>query len=148
MTNKIKIVCGQCAVINQLPEDRLGVSAICGICKVKLFHGRPVEVNDTALAKHIQHSSLPVLVDFWAPWCGPCKVFAPIFASYASKYAQSACCLKLNTEDNQQAGLTFQIRSIPTLVIFKYGKEIDRISGAMNEAQLVQWVRQAEEKVN
>jgi len=140
MTNKVKLVCSKCAAINQFDQNRPVDSAICGKCKSKLADGSPVDVTDDALARHIKNSDLPVLVDFWAPWCGPCKVFAPTYQSYAAKNAARIRCLKLNTEQQQQAGAKFNIRSIPTLALFKAGKEINRISGALNESQLTQWV--------
>jgi thioredoxin 2 len=140
MTNNIKLVCGQCTTVNQLPEDRLGRTARCGKCKEKLVSGKPVAVAESALTRFIQYSDLPVMVDFWAPWCGPCRIFAPTFQRYAEQNAQTMCCLKINTEEHQQAALKFHIRSIPTLALFENGVEVSRISGVMNDTQLEEWV--------
>jgi len=140
---KVKLVCGHCATINQFDETKDKKEAKCGKCKQNLVTDAPIVVSLAELEKHIQHSAFPVLVDFWAPWCGPCKMFAPTFESYASKTATTVRCLKLNTEEHQQAGAKFNIRSIPTLALFSAGKELNRISGAMNEPQLTEWVNQA-----
>lgn len=142
MSDKIKLVCPDCATVNQFSTERLSDKPKCAQCKNHLMQGAPVVVNNASLSKHIQHSGAPVLVDFWAPWCGPCKSFAPVFVSFARKAEPQIRLLKLDTEANQDAAAKYGIRSIPTLALFKHGKEIARMSGAMNEAQLQQWVNQ------
>jgi len=143
---KIKLVCAQCATINQFDASQPIAEAKCGKCRNNLIVTAPIAANLSALEKHIKHSALPVLVDFWAPWCGPCKSFAPTFEAFAENYSTAIRCLKVDTETEQQAGMKFNIRSIPTLAVYKNGVEVDRISGAMNMQQLSGWVQQATSK--
>ena len=142
MSQKVKLVCRHCAAINQLPEDRLGDGGKCGKCGQSLIGPKPIAASSVSLNKHIANSGLPVLVDFWAPWCGPCLSFAPTFEQYATENSTAIRCIKLDTEAHQQAGQQYGIRSIPTLALFVNGTEKARISGAMNGSQLVQWVAQ------
>jgi thioredoxin 2 len=142
MSEKMRLVCGQCHTINQFPMERLSEKPICANCKQPLFCGEPIAVNQNALHKHIEHSGLPVLVDFWAPWCGPCQNFAPVYSAFAEKVGNQLRLLKIDTEANQQAAVDFNIRSIPTLALFRGGREIARMSGALGLPQLQQWVLQ------
>jgi len=140
MSNKIRLVCADCQTINQFPQERLAEDPKCAKCQQLLIKLAPIEVSSNQLTRHIQQSGLPVLVDFWAPWCGPCQAFAPTFTQYAEQKKHQLRLLKVNTEVEQQAGAQFNIRSIPTLAMFNQGKEVARISGAMNLPQLDQWV--------
>jgi len=142
MSDKIRLVCPDCGTINQFLAARLHEQPKCAHCKQLLMQGGPVAVDNNSLDKHIQNSGVPVLVDFWAPWCGPCQSFAPVYTHFARKAEPKLRLLKIDTEANQVAAAKYAIRSIPTLALFKNGKEVARVSGAMNEMQLQQWLAQ------
>jgi len=142
MSENIHIVCPSCDGINRLPAEKLAAGGTCGKCKNPLFNGEVVELNLANFSRHISRNDIPVLVDFWAPWCGPCKMMAPIFAQAAQQLQPKIRVAKVNTEAEQQLAAQFQIRSIPTLAIFKNGKELARTAGAMDLQNLTHWVNQ------
>ncbi|MFE8071160.1 thioredoxin TrxC [Marinobacteraceae bacterium S3BR75-40.1] len=142
MTETIQIVCPHCHKTNRLPADRLGDKPKCGDCKRRLADGAVAEISDDILSTVIEKSSLPVLVDFWADWCGPCKVMAPEFKRAAAHWAGKVAFAKVHTQESPHAAHRFHIRSIPTLVLFQGGREVARLSGAMPESQLNDWLRQ------
>jgi len=142
MSDNIRLVCPHCNTINQFASARLSDNPKCAQCKNALMRGEPVAVNSESLNRHIQQSGVPVLVDFWAPWCGPCQSFTPIYNSFARNAEPNLRLLKVDTDANQAAAGQYGIRSIPTLALFKAGKELARVSGAMNQIQLQQWVNQ------
>lgn len=137
----MNIVCSHCGATNRIPEDRSYLQARCGKCKQSVYTGTPVELNDQLFSKFISQNDLPVVVDFWATWCGPCQSMAPVFAKVAQSTPQ-ALFAKVETEQAPLAATRMGIRSIPTLAIFLQGKEIARMSGALPEAELRRWLAQ------
>jgi thioredoxin 2 len=134
------VVCPHCDAINRVPSDKPAKAAKCGRCHRALFDGTPVSVNGERLEKHIKSSDIPVVVDFWAPWCGPCRVMAPAYERVAGQMEPSVRFLKLNTEEEPGAAERFGIRAIPTLIVFRKGRIVDRTSGALDERTLRDWV--------
>ncbi|MCM2307712.1 MAG: thioredoxin TrxC [Sulfuritalea sp.] len=141
MSEPLIVVCPHCHAANRLPAERLADGATCGKCKARLFSGKPVELAAANFDSHIGRSDIPVLVDFWAPWCGPCRTMAPAFAQAAQQLEPEFRLAKVNTEDEQQLAARFGIRSIPTLALFRNGREVARQAGAIDTASLVRWVR-------
>ncbi|MDD5268963.1 MAG: thioredoxin TrxC [Methylococcales bacterium] len=136
----LHLVCPHCHAINRIPSERLAQHPRCGQCKGALFGGHPVELTGDSFQRHLSRNDIPVVVDFWAAWCGPCKMMAPAYAQAAVKLEPRARLAKLNTEQEQGIAGQFNIRSIPTLIIFKGGKEIARQSGALSAEDIIQWV--------
>ena len=135
------IVCPHCTGVNRVPTERLSQAPKCGKCKQALFVARPLELTAANFQTHIGRSDIPVLVDFWAPWCGPCKMMAPVFEQAAAQLEPRLRVAKVNTEVEQQLAGQFAIRSIPTLALFKGGREVARQAGAMDLDSLTRWVR-------
>lgn len=136
------ICCPECSATNNVPTNRLGDGPKCGKCKQALFQGNTVNLTSANYQNMINRNDIPVLIDCWATWCGPCQQFAPIFEQAATQFEPNLRLAKLNTEAEQAIAGQLQIRSIPTLILFKQGKEIARISGALPLGQLKQWLTQ------
>lgn len=137
-----EIVCPACMAVNRIPAEKSASAARCGKCGAHLFAGQPAELDDTGLARHLARNSIPLVVDFWADWCGPCKMMAPEFRKAAQTLEPRVRFAKLDTEAAPAAAATHGIRSIPTMILFRDGREIARQSGAMPAGQIVQWVRE------
>lgn len=137
----IHVVCPACGGINRLPHDRNAIEGKCGRCHERLFTGHPLILTETNFDRFIMRGDLPLVVDFWAPWCGPCRMMAPVFERVAAELEPEVQLGKVNTETEQNLAARFGIRSIPTLVVFKGGKEVNRVAGAMDFGSLVSWIR-------
>ncbi|MCP5446423.1 MAG: thioredoxin TrxC [Chromatiaceae bacterium] len=141
MSEILHIVCPHCSSVNRIPQSRLSDQPKCGKCHNPLFLGHPLELTSNNFLTHLNRNDIPLLVDFWAPWCGPCKMMAPAYEQAAAKLEPSVRVAKLNTENEQSIGARFGIRSIPTLALFRGGKELARQAGAMGSADIVRWVQ-------
>jgi thioredoxin 2 len=136
-TDTHHVACAHCGAVNRLPTQRLGDNPDCGRCHRPLLDGNPVELDDRRFDDFVRQTTLPVLVDFWAPWCGPCRQMAPQFEAAARQLKGRAVLVKVNSDDSPEASARFAIRSIPTLVRLQGGVEVRRQSGAIPAAQIV-----------
>jgi thioredoxin 2 len=141
MADTVHIVCPHCDRINRTAAERLAEEPKCGHCHQPLFTGHPVELTSASFQRHRELNDVPLVVDFWAPWCGPCQMMAPEYAAAAAELEPKVRLAKLNTEAEQGLAGAFGIRSIPTLMLFKSGREVARQPGGMAKADIVRWVR-------
>jgi thioredoxin 2 len=139
-TEHTHVVCPHCDKVNRVVTAR-SKQAVCGDCGKPLLPSQPLALGAAALERHIARSDLPLLVDFWAPWCGPCRIMAPVFEQAARELGQGCRLVRINTDEEAQAAQRHRIRGIPTFVIFKSGREVARVSGAMDARRFIEWVR-------
>ena len=143
MSDSRHVVCPHCGTTNRIPTARLHDAPNCGHCHGVLFTGQVLELTASSFRKHVQDNGIPLVVDFWAPWCGPCQMMAPQYAEAVRELEPSARLAKLNTDSAPELAGEFGIRGIPTLMVFKGGRELARHSGAMGRPDIIRWVRAA-----
>ena len=141
MSEPVHLVCPHCDAVNRLAPARLADQPVCGKCARALFTGKPADITSARFARHIERNEVPVLVDFWAPRCGPCKMMTPAYQSAAQRLEPGMRLLKVDTEANQDLGARYNIRSIPTLALFRNGREVARQTGAMDAGSIVAWAK-------
>lgn len=142
MTESLHIVCPACDSINRVPKAKLGAGGKCGSCQQPLFNGKPLDLDGARFQRHLAKNDVLVLVDFWAAWCGPCKVMAPVFAEAANQLEPEVRLVKIDSDREQALSGQMGIRGIPTLILFRKGVEVGRQSGAMDLKSLLAWVKQ------
>lgn len=141
MTEPLHLVCPHCHTTNRVRADQLASAPDCGHCKKPLFTGQPVALDEAGFDKHLKRNQIPLLVDFWAPWCGPCRAMAPAYVQAAGLLEPKVRLAKVDTEAHPALGARFQIRSIPTLALFVGGREVARQAGAMAAGDIARWVQ-------
>jgi len=139
--DRVHVVCPACAAVNRVAAGRLGDGPRCGTCKQALFTGHPVELDEASFQRQVGRSDIPVVVDFWAPWCAPCRMMAPAFEQAAAQLEPRVRLAKLNTEQAPSLAAQYNIRSIPTLAVFRGGREVARQMGALGGPPLLQWIQ-------
>ena len=143
MTDTLHLVCPTCNATNRVPRDKLHAELNCGKCHAALLNAHPDNLAEAAFRAQVAKSDLPLVVDFWAPWCGPCRMMAPAFEKVSQNMQGRARCVKVNTEEDQGLAAAYNLRSIPTLAVFAGGREITRQAGAMSAPDLARWVSAA-----
>jgi thioredoxin 2 len=141
MSDPVHVVCPHCDAVNRLARERLADKPTCGKCAKELFLAKPIDVDSARFGKHIERNDIPVLVDFWAEWCGPCKMMAPAYQQAAQRLEPNMRLLKVDTEKAQDLAARYNIRSIPTLAMFRNGREVARQAGAMDAGSIVAWAQ-------